>query len=73
MSREDLMVLYIEPCEAVSELEVFLGQSSDVWDEIPMEKDLCCGIKQSLKKNHLIAGSAQVGIIEQLLNTDWKK
>lgn len=60
MSREDLMVLYIEPCEAVSELEVFLGQSSDVWNEIPIEMELCCRIRQSLKKktfDHRICSS----------------
>lgn len=54
------MVLYIEPCEAVSELEVFLGQSSDVWNEIPIEMELCCRIRQSLKKktfDHRICSS----------------
>lgn len=33
-----------ELCETVSEVEVLHGQSSDVWDEILREKELCCRI-----------------------------
>jgi len=36
----DVTGLFIEPCEALSELQVLQGQISDDWDETPREKEL---------------------------------
>ena len=41
----DVMGLFIEPCEALSELQVSHGQISDDWDETPREKELCCRVQ----------------------------
>jgi len=39
-----MTALRSELCDAMSELQVLLGQGSDIWDGILREKELCCGI-----------------------------